>query len=72
VYAIEAKYKSQISDLEDKIADLKAAEHKELAAVLTAEQKKHLDEILTGEPAKPDPTPAKDKDKAPPADKDKP
>ena len=43
----------EINKLEAKIKELKAAREKEEKAVLTAEQKKRLEEILTG----------KDKDK---------
>lgn len=48
VYKIQAKYGDEIDKLEAKIAELKAAMDKERKAVLTAEQKKRLDEILTG------------------------
>jgi hypothetical protein len=60
-YALEAKYKPRIAELEAQVAALKDEEHKALLALLTDEQRKRLDQLLTGE-EKPDAAP-KDKDK---------
>lgn len=48
VYKIQNKYNDQIDELTAKIAELKATRDKEMKAVLTAEQKKRLEDILTG------------------------
>lgn len=48
VYRVQNKYDAEIDKLEAKIAELKANKTKESRDVLTAEQKKRLDEILTG------------------------
>lgn len=48
VYKIQNKYNDQIEELNAKIAELKATRDKELKGVLTPEQKKRLDDILTG------------------------
>jgi hypothetical protein len=48
VYKIQGKYTEEIDKLEAKIKDLKATRDKELKAVLTADQKKRLEEILVG------------------------
>jgi hypothetical protein len=53
IYKVQNKYNDEISKLESQIKELKAKREKEEKAVLTPEQKKRLDEILTG----------KDKDK---------
>lgn len=53
IYKVQNKYNEEISKLEAKIKELKAAREKEEKAILTPDQKKRLDEILTG----------KDKDK---------
>ena len=53
IYKIQNKYDTEIDKLQAKLDELKANRAKETKAVLTAEQKKRLDEILTG----------KDKDK---------
>ena len=69
IYKIEAEYRDKISALQQQIDDLKAAERKDIDGVLTDDQKAHLKELLTGEPADKD-KPAPDKDKpAPPKDK---
>lgn len=55
IYTAQAKYKEQIDKLQAQIANLKGDEKKELEAVLTADQKKRLVEILTkgiGDPEK--------------------
>ena len=75
IYKIEADYRQQIRALQEKIDDLKKAEHLDVNNVLTDEQKTRLKELLTAEvPDKPT-TPEKDKptvkDKPAPA-KDKP
>jgi len=46
VYKIQAKYNDDIDKLEAQIKDLKAKMSKERSEVLTAEQKKRLEEIL--------------------------
>jgi hypothetical protein len=48
VYRIQGKYNEEIDKLEAKIKDLKAARDKEARAVLTADQRKRLEEILLG------------------------
>lgn len=48
VYKIQNKYNDKIDELTAKIAELKATRDKEMKGVLTAEQKKRLDDILTG------------------------
>jgi Spy/CpxP family protein refolding chaperone len=48
VYRIQGKYNEEIDKLEAKIKDLKATRDKELKGVLTADQKKRLEEILVG------------------------
>ena len=53
IYKIQGKYAEDIDKLDAKIKELKSARDKEMKTVLTAEQKKRLDEILLG----------KDKDK---------
>jgi len=46
VYKIQGKYNDEIDTLEAKIKDLKDKMSKERSEVLTAEQKKRLEEIL--------------------------
>lgn len=46
VYKVQAKYNTEIDDLEAKIKGLKEKMSKERLEVLTAEQKKRLEEIL--------------------------
>lgn len=48
IYKVQGKYNDEIDKLESKIKELKATRDKEMKAVLTAEQKKRLDDILTG------------------------
>lgn len=48
VYKIQNKYNDEIAKLESKIAELKGTMDKERKAVLTADQKKKLEEILLG------------------------
>ncbi|AMV26534.1 hypothetical protein VT84_19195 [Gemmata sp. SH-PL17] len=48
VYKIQSKHKDEITKLKSKIAELEASMLKEEKAVLTAEQKKRLEEILIG------------------------
>jgi Spy/CpxP family protein refolding chaperone len=48
IYKVQAKYSDEIGKLEAKIKDLKANRDKDEKAVLTPEQKKRLEEILTG------------------------
>jgi hypothetical protein len=53
IYKVQSKYSDEIAKLDAKIKEMKAAREKEERAVLTPEQKKRLEEIVTG----------KDKDK---------
>lgn len=46
VYTVQAKYNTEIDALEEKIKELKDKMSKERLEVLTAEQKKRLEEIL--------------------------
>ena len=48
VYKVQAKYNDDIEKLEAQIKDLKVKMSKERSEVLTAEQKKRLEEILKG------------------------
>lgn len=48
VYKIQGKYNTEIEKLEAKIQELKSTRDKELKTVLTADQKKRLEEILLG------------------------
>lgn len=48
IYKVQAKYNEEISKHEAEIRKLKAARDKEERAVLTPDQKKRLEEILTG------------------------
>jgi hypothetical protein len=48
IYKIRNKHDEEIGKLEAKIAELKAAKEKESKAVLTADQKKRLEDILLG------------------------
>ena len=48
IYKVQNKYDDEIDKLQAKIAELKETRTKESKAILTPEQKKRLDEILTG------------------------
>lgn len=48
IYKIQGKYNDEIDKLEAKIKDLKTTKDKEMKAVLSADQKKKLEEILVG------------------------
>ncbi|MBM3982373.1 MAG: hypothetical protein FJ304_19315 [Planctomycetes bacterium] len=48
IYKIRNKAGEEISKLKAKIAEIEAARDKDSKAVLTAEQKKRLEDILTG------------------------
>ena len=48
VYKIQGKYSEEIDKLDAKIKELKGTRDKEMKGVLTADQKKRLEEILTG------------------------
>lgn len=48
IYKIQAKYGTEIDKYEAKIKELKSTRDKEVRAVLTPDQKKKLDDILTG------------------------
>ena len=52
IYKIQAKHNTEIDKLEAKIKELKGARDKEMKSVLSADQKKKLDEILTGKDGK--------------------
>jgi hypothetical protein len=49
IYKVQNKYDAEIDKLQAKIEELKANRTKDMRAVLTADQKKRLDEILSGE-----------------------
>jgi len=48
VYKIQGKYATELGQLRAKEDELKATRDKEVKGVLTPEQKKRLDDILTG------------------------
>jgi hypothetical protein len=48
IYKIQIKHNDEIDKLKAKIKELETTRDKEMKAVLTAEQKKRLDDILTG------------------------
>jgi hypothetical protein len=48
IYKIQGRYSGEIDKLEAKIKELKGSRDKEMKAVLTVDQKKKLDDILTG------------------------
>ncbi|WP_439620345.1 hypothetical protein [Gemmata sp.] len=48
IYKIQGKYNDEIDKLEAKIKDLRTTKEKEMRAVLSADQKKKLEEILVG------------------------
>jgi Spy/CpxP family protein refolding chaperone len=48
IYKIQGKYSSDIDKLEAKIRELKGSRDKEMKAVLSTDQKKKLDDIVTG------------------------
>ena len=48
IYRTRNKYNDEIAKLKAKITELEATRDKESKAVLTAEQKKRLEDILTG------------------------
>lgn len=48
IYKVQNKYDTEIDKLQAKIEELKANRLKDMKAVLTTEQKKRLDDILTG------------------------
>ena len=64
IYRIQAKYRSQIAELQAQIAALRKAERQEIEGVLTEGQKARLEEIIRDragrraakKPAKKDPT----------------
>ena len=73
IYKIESDYHQQISVLQQKIDDLKKAEHLDVDDVLTEEQKTRLKELLTAEVSDKDkPIMPPEKDKPMVTDKDKP
>jgi peptidoglycan hydrolase CwlO-like protein len=47
IYRVQNKHNEEIDKLEARIKELKATRDKEMRAVLTPDQKKRLDEILT-------------------------
>ncbi len=48
VYKVQAKYAADIKKLKDQIEELESAKLKDMRAVLTADQKKKLEEIVLG------------------------
>lgn len=46
IYDIQAQYRAQIDELEEKIKNLKTKQHEALLKVLTPQQKEHLKKIL--------------------------
>lgn len=48
IYKIQGKYNAEIDKLEAKIKELKGTRDKEMKGVLSPDQKKKLDDILTG------------------------
>jgi Spy/CpxP family protein refolding chaperone len=48
IYKIQNKHNTEIEKLKAKINELETTRDKEMKAVLTPEQKKRLDDILTG------------------------
>jgi hypothetical protein len=48
IYKVQGKYNEEIDKLEAKIKELKTTRDKEMRGILTADQKKRLEEILTG------------------------
>ncbi len=48
IYKIQAKYNEEIDKLEARIKELRTTRDKEMKAVLSDDQKKKLDAILTG------------------------
>ena len=48
IYKAQGKYNEEIDKLEEKIKELKATRDKEMRAVLTADQRKKLEELLLG------------------------
>lgn len=48
IYKVQNKYDDEIDKLQARIDDLKASKTKDSKAILTAEQKKRLEEILIG------------------------
>lgn len=70
VYKIQNKYNTDIDELEAKIKELKEKMQKERLEVLTADQKKRLEDILKEKSGTKDPSKDKSDDKKTP-DKDK-
>ena len=54
IYDIQAKFHADIEKLQAQLNDLKAKEHSEIAAVLTAEQKTKLEELIAASKQKRD------------------
>jgi hypothetical protein len=48
IYRVQNKHNEEIAKLKEKIKELEAARERESKAILTTEQKKRLDDILTG------------------------
>ena len=48
IYRVQAKYNEEIDKLEARIRELKDGRNRDVRVVLTADQKKRLDDILTG------------------------
>jgi Spy/CpxP family protein refolding chaperone len=52
IYAIQAKYSEKIEDLQEQLKEVMMQRDAEIREVLTAEQKKKLDEIMSAAKAK--------------------
>jgi len=61
IYKVQAKYKEEVKKLEDKIAEVRIEERKEINKVLTPDQRKKLAEVITGETSKEEPKKPADK-----------
>jgi hypothetical protein len=48
IYKIQGKYSDEIDKLDARIKELKATRDKEMRGVLTADQKKRLEELILG------------------------
>lgn len=52
IYKVQTKFKEEIKKLKEKEEELKSEERREMVKLLTADQKKRLEEIATGEKSK--------------------
>lgn len=60
IYKVQAKYKEEISKLQESIKEKQLEERREMVKLLTPEQKKALEQLATGE-TKEEPKKPKDK-----------